>query len=214
MHLIEDSEFCNHRIEHKVGNEMIKNVIFDMGNVLLDYNPLIPLTKFVDKEEDRAIIQKELFESVEWVQMDLGELSREQAYETIKARIPKTLHKALHDCIYHWQICMTALEGAKEFVTKVKEQGLGVYVLSNASEVFYEYFPEFLPLEYFDGIVVSADVHMVKPDIKIYQFLLERYGLKAEECLFIDDRVPNVIAAIASGMQGVVFKGNFKEIKI
>ena len=68
-------------------------------------------------------------------------------------------------------------------------------------------------MEFFDGIVVSADIHCIKPSAKIYQYLLERYDLIPEECLFIDDRLENVSGAIEVGMQGYQFKNDFEELR-
>lgn len=191
---------------------MIKNIVFDMGNVLLDYNPEIALHLFLDEDADRDIIRKELFEGPEWIQGDLGRMDNAVRYETIKARIPERLHKGLKDCVYQWQICMKPLEGARNFVLAMKEKGFGIYVLSNANEIFYEYFPAFLPLDFFNGVMISAEVHMVKPDIRIYETFMEKYGLKPEECLFIDDRRTNVEGAKAAGMKGVIFENDFERL--
>lgn len=79
--------------------------------------------------------------------------------------------------------------------------------------VFYEYFPKYFPLEWFDGIVVSSDEHIVKPDVRIYKILLERYGINADECLFIDDRTDNVHGAVEAGMNAYVFKNDFDTVK-
>ncbi len=191
---------------------MIKNIVFDMGNVLLDYNPEVALHLFLDEDADRDIIREELFEGPEWIQGDLGRMDNEVRYETIKARIPERLHKGLKDCVFQWQICMKPLEGAKDFVFAMKEKGFGIYVLSNASKLFYEYFPVFLPIDFFDGVMISAEVHMVKPDIRIYETFMKKYGLKPEECLFIDDRRTNVEGAKAAGMKGVIFENDFERL--
>lgn len=191
---------------------MLKNIIFDMGNVLLDYDPEIPLNEFCRSEEEKDAIRRELFEGPEWVQGDMGTIRDADRYDLVKERVPKEMHPALKKCSYSWDICLKPVEGAREFCRKVKAAGYGVYVLSNASDKFYEYFPKFLPFDFFNGILVSADVHMIKPDIRIYQHLLEKYQLQAEECLFIDDRPENVEGAKKAGMQAVVFENNYDKI--
>ncbi len=193
---------------------MIKNIVFDMGNVLMDYNPEIALHQFINNEEDRAVIRKELFGGYEWVQKDLGQMTNEESYESIKKRVPEYLHESLKSCIYHWQMCMKPLEGAKEFVYSMKAKGFGIYVLSNASDTFYEYFPDFLPIDYFNGVMISADVHVVKPDIRIFEIFIKKYGLQPQECLFIDDRTDNVEGAIAAGMNGRIFKNDYDRLYI
>lgn len=184
-----------------------------MGNVLLDYNPKVPLDAFVENEEGRNIIRRELFEGPEWVRRDLGTISREEQFARVCERIPEYLHEQLKRCVYEWEICMVPIPGAGKFCADMKEKGYGLYVLSNASETFYEYFPDFMALEEFDGIVVSADIHIIKPDKKIYQYLLDKYELHPGECLFIDDRADNVEGAKSVGMHGVIFENNFEEIR-
>ena len=192
---------------------MIKNIVFDMGNVLLNYNPQVPLDLFCSSEAEKNTIRKELFEGPEWVEGDLGNITNEEKYERIRARIPQPMHEALKRCVYEWDICMKPLPGAKEFCTVMKQKGYSIYVLSNASDDFYGYFPRFAPLSYFDGIVVSADVHMIKPDGRIYAYLLNQYGIKPQECLFIDDLERNVEAAKGAGLAAEVFLGDFRCIK-
>jgi len=193
---------------------MIKNIVLDMGNVLLDFTPDISLQKFIDNVSDREIIRRELFQGSEWIQGDLGKITNSERFDSVSRRIPMRLHSALKQCVEHWDICMEPIPGAKEFCSYTKEKGYGIYILSNACNKFYEYFPKnFLPLEYFDGVVVSSDIHIIKPDPRIYDYLLQTYKLKAEECLFIDDRAENVEAAKQVGMQAEVFTGEFTYIK-
>ncbi len=192
---------------------MIKNIIFDMGNVLLRYDPEVCLNRFVKREEDRALIRRELFEGPEWVQGDLGHITDEQRFDGVSRRVPQELHTELRQCAEQWHMCMEPVHGAKEFCAYAKEQGYRLYVLSNASSSFYQYFPRFAPFEYFDGLVVSCDIHIVKPDIRIYRYLLETYGLAPEECFFIDDMAANVEGARKAGISGAVFGGDFEEIR-
>lgn len=193
---------------------MIKNIIFDMGNVLLDYDPNVSLDYFLEDEEDKTLIMKELFSGPEWVEGDLGFLTDEERYDHVKERIPEHLHPALKNCALEWHMCMKPIAGAKEFCSYVKSRGYKIYVLSNASNTFYDYFPErFAPLSYFDGVVVSCDIHMIKPDRKIYQYLLDTYQLVPEECFFIDDRPENIEGAQDVGMNGMIFEGDFQAVK-
>lgn len=192
---------------------MIKNIVFDMGNVLLDYNPEVPLDAFCKTEEEKAVIRKELFGGPEWIQGDLGNMTNEERYESVKQRVPEAVYPALKKCVYEWDICMKPIPGAMEFCEYIRQKGYGLYVLSNASDAFYDYFPKFAPLDFFDGIIVSADIHIIKPDIRIYQHLLEIYHLVPEECLFIDDREDNVEGAKQVGMSGEVFRNDYDAIK-
>lgn len=184
-----------------------------MGNVLLNYDPQIPLDLYCDSPEEKEIVRKELFEGPVWYRGDMGLVRNCEMYDQIKSHVPERFRENLKKCCDRWYVCMTELEGAGAFCDYIRQKGYRIFILSNASDAFYIYFPEFRPLDYFDGIVVSADVHMVKPDAGIYQYLLEKYSLKPEECLFIDDRQDNVEGARKEGMQAFRFAGDFNEIK-
>ncbi len=192
---------------------MLKNIIFDMGNVLLRFDPEVSLNLYCKTEEARNIIRKELFEGPEWIQGDYGTITNEERFEPVSRRVPKEYHKELYQCIMGWDICMEPIPGAMEFCEYVKKSGYGIYVLSNADNTFHDYFPRFAPEAWFDGVMVSSDVHMIKPDIKIYTYFLKTYCLRAEECLFVDDRPENIEGAKKAGIPGMIFTGDFQPIK-
>lgn len=191
---------------------MIKNVVLDMGNVLLDYNPDAVLDMFCSSAEEKEVIRRELFEGPEWAMGDRGDIKDADRFDLVKGRVPEQFHAALKACADRWEVCMNPLEGAREFCDYVKEHGYGIYVLSNASDLFYTYFPKFLPLDYFDGVFVSSDYRMLKPDTVIYRTFLEKYGLKGEDCLFVDDREDNVRGALEAGMNGFRFTGDYDAV--
>lgn len=188
---------------------MIKNVIMDMGNVLLSYDPHVILNKVCDTEEEKQLILTHLFQSDIWLMGDRGEIKNEERYDLAKEYLPKELHPKLKECVAHWDVCMLPINGAKEFCKKCREQGYRLYVLSNACDHFYDYFPKYYDLDSFDGVLVSSDVRLIKPDTRIYELLCGTYDLKPEECVFIDDRPENVEAAEHVGMQGIVFEGDY-----
>lgn len=192
---------------------MIKNIIFDMGNVLLEYNPDVILEKVCSGSKERKAIKKELFGGPEWILGDSGEITNAERYAMVKKRLPKELHGKLKQCVNQWDICMLPIKGAKEFTRYAKEQGYGLYVLSNAAVEFYQYFAKQFDLDFFDGIVVSADINLLKPDLKIYKYILNTYGLKPEECLFLDDREENILGAKKVGIKGFLFQGEFEKVK-
>lgn len=192
---------------------MIKNIVLDMGNVLLTFNPEVCLQTFLDNDADRAIIRRELFEGPEWIQGDYGIITNAQRYEPVSKRVPARLHASLKNCVDKWDMCMKPVPGAMDFCKYIKDKGYGIYVLSNACNGFYDYFPNFAEISYFDGVLVSSDIHMIKPEAGIYTHFLEVYGLNPEECLFIDDRPENVEGGLKAGMQGFIFAGDFEAIK-
>ena len=191
---------------------MIKNVVLDMGNVLLDFRPEYVLDTFCSSEEEKDVIRKELFEGPEWKMGDRGDIKDKDRFDLVKVRVPEQYHKALKDCADKWDICMVPLEGAEKFCKTLREKGFKIYVLSNASDLFYVYFPKFLPLDFFDGVFVSSDYLMLKPDVEIYKAFLDKYGLKADECLFVDDLAVNVAGAAEAGMNTFRFMGDYDAV--
>lgn len=192
---------------------MIKNIIFDMGNVLLDFNPQRVLDEFCDSEEEKECIRRELFLAPEWLMADRGVISDRDRYGLIVSRVPEEYREALYHCCYHWEFCMDPLPGAREFVKDCKAAGYKVYILSNASDLFFTYFNNFSPLSDFNGAVISCRELLLKPEEEIYQRLFERYDLKPEECFFIDDREENVRGGEKLGMRGFVFQGDYEAVR-
>ena len=191
----------------------IKNIIFDMGRVLLKFDPQVSLDTYCETREDKELLYKELFEGPEWIMGDEGSITNGQRYELVKERVPERLHRALKLVVENWVMCMEPVEGALDFYQLVKEKGYQTFVLSNACNRFYGYFPRFYDLGSFQGVVVSSDVKMIKPNPAIYEYILKTYDLKPEECLFIDDVEVNVEAAKAAGIKGFVFRNNYEELK-
>ena len=85
---------------------MIRNIVLDMGNVLLDFNPEFVLDKFCSSEEEKEVIRKELFEGPEWALGDRGDIKDKDRFDLVKARVPEKYHEALRNCCDHWDICM------------------------------------------------------------------------------------------------------------
>lgn len=193
---------------------MIRNIVFDMGQVLIRFSP----DHFMDREgiqdpEERKIVMNELFLSVEWAQMDLGTLTEESAEKAILPRIPDGLREKTRHLLLHWADDREMIDGMEELVGRLKEAGYGLYLLSNASTAQHQYWPRFPVSRLFDGKLISCDHHIVKPNPEIYRRLTETFGLRPEECLFIDDAPANVAAALGCGWDGIVFHGDAEELK-
>lgn len=191
---------------------MIKNIVLDMGNVIFDFNPEVSLNLYCSSEEEKDLIRKELFLGPEWALGDKGVIKDRERFEYVKKRVPKEHWEALRQCVQNWSICMNPLKGAREFCDCIKEKGYKLFLLTNASDLFYSYFPKFAPFDYFNGIIVSSDYLMLKPDMEIYKLLLDKFNLNPKECLFIDDRLENVQGAEKAGMHGMVFRDDYAEI--
>jgi len=187
---------------------MIKNILFDMGNVLIRFDRNLFLDRLDLNREDKQLLYREVFASVEWAQLDRGSRTEATALERICRRIPERLHSAAEQMVFHWDEPILPIDGMLELVEELKRNGYGIYLLSNASVRQHEYWPRIAASRFFDGTLFSADVHVVKPQPEIYQLCLEKFGIKAEESFFIDDVGANIEGAVFCGLQGAVFHGD------
>lgn len=185
---------------------MIKNIIFDIGNVLTDFRWRDFLR---DKGFDDAMIGRIANASVEnplWKEFDRGELAGEelmQAFINADPEIEAELHKA-YDNIHGM---VTIRDYAIPWVQELKTKGYKVWYLSNFSEkTEIECADSIAFIPYMDGGILSWKDKLIKPDPEIYQLMLQRFGLVAEECVFIDDLPENVQGAVNEGIHGIVFE--------
>ena len=142
---------------------MIRNIVFDMGQVLLRFIPDLFIERLGVEGEDKKLLNREVFRSLEWARMDRGSLTDEEAAEIICRRVPERLHDAVHKLVAMWDRPILAVEGTEELIAELKEKGYGIYLLSNASYRQHDYWPKLPASRYFDGTLVSADVKLVKP---------------------------------------------------
>lgn len=193
---------------------MIKNIIFDMGQVLVKFDTDTFIKRVgIEDLKDKEIIMREVYKSVEWSMMDRGTLTDEEACKIMEQRVPERLKDKVKLLTCEWDRPIMPVEGAKELVKELKDNGYKIYLLSNASLNQKNYWPNIPGSEYFDGTVVSAYVKLVKPQPEIYKYTLDKFNIKAEESVFIDDATLNVEGAIYSGLKGIVFHGDIKELR-
>jgi len=184
---------------------MIRNILFDMGNVLIYFDRNLFMDRLGVSEEDKKLLMREVFLSVEWVCMDRGSMVEADAVESCCKRLPQRLHDAAVKLIAMWDRPILPIPGMYELIEELKNRGYGIYLLSNASFRQHEYWPRIEASRFFDGTLISADEGVIKPQPEIYNLILERFGLKAEECFFIDDVPANIEGALRCGMFGAVF---------
>lgn len=192
---------------------MIHNVVFDMGNVLIRFDPAFFISRLGIQGEDQALLMDQVFCSQEWIQLDMGAITDDEATDRICGRLPEGLHPAAEKLIRMWDRPILPVEGMYELIEELKDNGYGIYLLSNASLRQHDYWPRVPVSRFFDGTVISADEKVVKPQPAIYRILLDRFGLKAEECFFVDDVLANVQGAAECDIPGVVFCGDAKLLR-
>ncbi len=184
----------------------IQNIVFDMGAVLIYFSPDVFIERQGITGEDASLLKDVVFGGIEWIQTDRGSLSEEAAVQLFKGRLPERLHRAMeHIVCAWWEEFLLPVAGMADLVRDLKKAGYGIYLLSNANRHLHEYFPRIPGAECFDGLVVSADYCLLKPERAIYEKLTQVYGLDLSSCLFIGDTAINVESAVWAGMRGIVF---------
>lgn len=182
------------------------NVVFDLGGVLLHWNPTEILKKCFPDEEKRALVKKEVFQHPDWVEMDRGTLLEHDAIPRFQQRTGcsleelTTLMKATNDYL-------EVIPDTHEILKELSEHDVPLYCLSNmpgnkwdslrARHAFFELF---------DGIVISGEVKLIKPDPAIFDHLAQRFQIEPQKSIFIDDHLPNIDSAAKLGFKTHHFK--------
>ena len=183
----------------------MKNIVFDFGGVLVDWNPHHLYDKYFGSREKAEWFLNNICLYSWNLQMDGGKPFAEGVAE-LQAEHPEW-NEAI--AIYHtrWIEMMNGeIEGMASVIRRLKMAGYGVYGLTNWSAETFPMVRDTYPVfQEFDGIVVSGEEHLLKPDAAIYKCLLERYALQAEESLFVDDNADNVAGARNVGMKAIQF---------
>lgn len=184
---------------------MIRNIVFDIGNVLIGFEPMDYLTSLFG-EKKAVRIAEAVFGSGYWQELDIARLSVEEILELFYSGAPD-LRNEIKEAFYRIGECVTRLEWPVSLIDSLKEKGYHVYFLSNMSEhVKASNTAAFDFVSHMDGGIWSCDVHTIKPGAEIYKLLFDKYGLVPEESLFIDDHKENIAVGKKLGMKGIVFK--------
>lgn len=186
--------------------ESIDTVIFDLGDVLIPWNPRNLYRKLFDDEREMERFLAEIC-TMEWnARQDAGR-TREEGTALLVARHPEyeSLIRAFYD---RWEEMLgEVIQGSAELLLELKAKGYRVFALSNwSAETFPVARPKYPILEAFEGLVISGREGLIKPDPAIYRLLCERHGIDPRRAVFIDDNVVNVEAARGLGMQAIVFQ--------
>lgn len=184
---------------------MTKNIIFDFGNVLVQWHPELIYTEYFGDEAKAWWFLRHVADN-EWRgRIDAGEPTADCIAELQAKYSEYTKAVALYDERY-FDMLTDEVPGMREVITDLKNRKHEIYGLTNWSmETFPIARKKFGILQMIDRYVVSGAEKLIKPDPRLFQVLLDRYNLKAEECTFIDDNPDNVAAAQKLGMQGIAF---------
>ncbi len=189
---------------------MIKNIIFDLGRVLLEFEPESFLWQHYSShpraQDMVASIMEHVFNSREWIELDRGIISLSVATQKMIQRCPQYKDE-IEYCMQNWHKMLIPIAGSVTILKEIKSNKYTIYILSNFQKNAFEYVEkkyDFFSL--FDDKIISYTMGMIKPEAAIFKETIARFSINPEESLFIDDMLPNVKAAAEAGFQTIHFK--------
>ena len=189
---------------------MLKNIVFDLGNVLVKFDSNELIYSFFNERQEE--VKSFYFDSL-WNEYDQGLYSVEEMIEKGVKQFPE-LELSIKKLMYHWTEFVIPLKDNVAYIKDLKRFGYKVYILSNIPEDDTKYLRSCGVFDNIDGGVFSYEYKKIKPDPEIFHILLKKYDLKTSECLFLDDRKENVVAASNLGFETIEVKDSSKVIDL
>lgn len=191
---------------------MIKNIVFDIGNVLVSFQPEPYFVQhFMDAGKTSHLCQQ-VFAQDTWREFDRGTYQIEDVRAVYHNQYPQD-QEDIDFILDHWVHLMAVKEDTYLYLLDLKKRGYRIYLLSNISEDGLHYvFANMALRDVIDGGVYSYEEKSIKPEVEIFERLMSKYHLVAKETLFLDDCEANILQAHALGMHGVVFR-DLQEVK-
>ena len=197
--------------------KMTKNYIFDFGKVLVDFEPDFMTKQYIAAPADIKLASDVIFDRLYWDRLDEGTITDDEVKEGIRSRLPERLKESAVAVYDNWYRHLPEIEGMRSLLMRIKEEGCGLYLLSNISKGFAENYSKVKSINelfsLFDGLVFSGPIGLVKPTPEIFNHLLSKYGLKPQECTFVDDNAANIEGAKAVGINTFLFSGNYLDLQ-
>lgn len=184
----------------------MKNLVFDMGNVLIEWNSEKILTAITGDTNLQDLLRKEVFETRLWVETDEGVKTREEVIEIVASKLDDEYRNEITQLLRYWYKYVDVFTKVQDRIIELSKSDYNIYILSNTAYTFYDLVKEgYLPAtSVARGIVLSCEEKVLKPDEKIYNILLERYNLDPHETIFFDDLPENIWGAARCGINGFV----------
>jgi putative hydrolase of the HAD superfamily len=177
------------------------NVVFDLGAVLLHWNPAEIINRNFTDEATRAIVRREIFQHPDWLDMDRGILLEQNAIHRFQNRTGCSLAD-MSTLLQSVKDSLKPIEDTHEILQELSQHKVPLYCLSNMPATTADYLrARYTFFRLFHGIVISGEINLVKPDKAIFEHLLERFSLKPERTIFIDDSLANVESAASLGFK-------------
>lgn len=184
---------------------MINTVIFDIGNVLVDFHPMEGMKTLGFSQEAVEVFKEKIFSGL-WEECDGYPLSDQEIRKKFKKAVPG-YEKEVDRLWDHITVVTAVYDYSMDWVKNLKERGYKVYILSNFGQrAFEENSKLYTFLDYVDGQIISYRESLLKPQLEIYECLAKRYQVNPENAVFIDDRPVNIEGALQCGFRGICFK--------
>lgn len=188
---------------------MIRNLIFDFGQVLVRFVPDEIAAPDIPDPADRALAIPILFDRALWNPMDAGKIDEQEAFAQMRPRLPERLRAPGERVMEQWFERLPPVPGMWDLARRVKTTyGVHTFLLSNISRAFTDHLNLYPILSELDGCVFSGKIGITKPSPEIFAYLCDTYGLDPAESIFIDDQPRNIAGAEAFGMQTYLFDGD------
>lgn len=184
----------------------MRTIVFDLGGVFADWNPRYLYRKIFSSTQEMEWFLTQVCSNAWNARQDAGRPFAE-GIEQLQKEYPSYAEQ-IAAYFSRWdEMFGPDIAGMKEIFYQLKAKGFKVYGLTNwSAETFPRAKERFEVFAQFDGILVSGEEGLIKPDPRIYQRFLEKFSLRAEKCVFIDDNAANVAAAHTVGMDGILFQ--------
>ncbi|MEE3420511.1 MAG: HAD family phosphatase [Lachnospiraceae bacterium] len=195
---------------------MLKNIVFDMGKVVLDYTSWGAVRHYTQDPAMQRKIVNAVFYSTEWMVLDCGFRSEESCLAKMLTHLDTEEERELASLAFRdWPLYnIWPNPGMGDFVHELKEDGYQIYLFSNASVRMRDHIDRLLPhSEDWSGYLFSAEIGYVKPQREFFTTGYETFGIRPEESFFIDDLPENVAGAAKTGMQGYIFDNDIPALK-
>ena len=196
----------NYLIAFFIGGDILKNLVFDMGNVLIEWNSEKILKAITADIHLQDLLRKEVFETGLWVETDEGVKTREEVIEIITGKLGEKYRNEITQLLRYWYKYVDVFTKVQDRIIELSKSGYSIYILSNTAFTFYDLVKEgYLPAtSVAKGMVLSCEEKVLKPNEKIYNILLERYNLDPHNTMFFDDLPENIWGAARCGINGFV----------
>ena len=193
---------------------MIKNIVFDFGQVLVHYEPAYIVSQHVTDPSDASLLAEVIFDRLYWDRLDEGTITDEETLAACRTRLPERLWESASRIYYNWIYHIPEMEGMGELIDVLKhEYGVHVYVLSNISKYFASHAEEISILRKAEGCIFSSLCGYIKPSPEIFRHLCDSFSLSPNETVFIDDNEKNVKGARAFGLAAYQFDGDVSRLR-